>query len=195
MSYNRYEKGLWFDPSDTELNKIFNSLENSQSIIGNNRSCYVFVYGKQRKNKLEEVSSLEGAELIAVNFYGPKILKLFDFMISGYSGLIKLNNSNSIGKILKNLSDLSMVGIFSFDSIFENNFLNYYYSNNYKSYYPEEFIKNNSSYFSFILDGDNAETESGVLAIASYGTKCPNDLSQIFINFGEYGYIGENRLE
>lgn len=185
---------LLFEPSDRELIKIFNILENSHSVINENRCCFVFVYGKQPKSKFEEIELLDGVELMSIEFYGPKILKVFSFIISGYSGLIKLNKSDNIGEILKNLSDLSMVGLFSFDSKFENSFVKYYFQSNYRSYDPEKFLKDDLSHFSFILDGDNLETQSGLVAITQFGKECPRDLIEIYKNYGSYGYIGENKL-
>jgi len=189
-NYNRFK----FDPSENELSNIFNHLERSNNLTNDNRCCYIFVYGKHTKSTFQEISTIEGLELIAVDFYGPKILKTLAFIMAGYSGLIKIKNANKMGEIMKKLTNLSMAGLFSINNSFEDRFIDYYFKNNYKTYNPEQFVTSDSSYFSLIIDGDNYETESGFLGIVEFGDNCPEELSDIFKNFGDYGYIGQRKL-
>lgn len=182
-------KEFWFESTEKDIGYILDSLMNCDSLMNNDRFCYVYCYGKQPQKTYIEIEKMYQGSVIWTDFSGPLWVKIFSFIISGQAGFLKIVEKSHIEYIIRKLSYMSMVGLFSLSSSKANEFENYINKYKHKSD-PEIFIKNDPTYFQVIIDGDNIETESGLLAGISYGIECPKDLVDITKNFGEVGYLG-----
>lgn len=194
-SNQKHDNGLWFEPSETEINSTLKLIAESTSVKDQERVFYVFGYGKQTKNAYVEIANHPDFEVIWYAFMGTGLLKLLSPFIAGQSGLIKVHSFKNLNWLIEKLTHLSMVGLFSFSKEIEEGFLDYMKKFQGKhDISPENYIKTDSTYFSLIYDGDNYETESGLLGIVSTGENCPRDIKVLKDNFGEYGYLGKKPL-
>jgi len=88
---------------------------------------------------------------------------------------------------------LSAVSLYSFDKKFEKKITSSIINNDWRFDVTKQ-ITTDPSHLIFTLDGDNLETESGLLGILKIGDKCPEKLASLIDNYGELGYIGQKHL-
>lgn len=181
--FNEY----WFESTDSNTQILIDRLK-EVSLISDNRICYAFGYGKHPKSTYQAIKNHYGITLLWNRFNGPFWLKPLSGIIAGQSGLIRINEQSQVEYIIKELSHLSMVGVFSVSKAFEHEFE--LFLNSQKKNYsirPEEYVKKDPTFFSVIIDGDNVEVPDNDLIIISCGKYSPDDLKQVVFEFGKYG--------
>lgn len=180
-----------FEPDEEEIKLVLNCIaKGSHHSKAHQRSWFAYGYGKQPKSVYNELVE-QGFDLIWTGVKGlfwDRVLS--SFVPASNYGLIRVSELNRIELLIEKLGHLGMVGIFSFSSRHERAFLSAICNKRDKD--PEDYLKEHDpSFFGFILDGDNNETESGQLAILQYGAECPEELRNMVINFGKLGYLGK----
>ena len=180
---------LWFEPSNEEIETILLHIKMAKSVLGEERASYIYGEGKQPKSSYEELRK-QGIDVIWKGLRGPSWIKMFSFLIASYHGLIKVKNINWIKPSILKLSNLSAVSFYSFQRKSEKIIIDSITKGDWKID-PINLVRSDPSHFVFILDGDNAETKSGLLAILIIGKDCPEDLKSLGDNYGEVGYIGQ----
>lgn len=183
---------FWFEPTIEEVETILTYLESAPSVLSKDRVSYIFGEGKQPKKTYVEIEE-NGISVVWKGVRGPMWAKLLSLISSAYFGLIKVEKSTWIKSSMLKLSHLSAVTFYSFSITFEKKFTHEISTGNWRKC-GINLVEDDDSYFMFTLDGDNEETKSGLLGILRVGRNCPNDLKAMVKNFGEYGYLGNNRL-
>lgn len=181
-----------FEPDEKEVSFVITRISSLIQEVSNERSQFIFGYGKQRKSTYINLQE-KGFGVVWIGIKAPAWVRFLSFAIASYSGLIKVEILNNIELPIKQLGHLGMVGFFSISRNKEEAFVAAIANN--RNIDPEDYLKEHDpSFFGFILDGDNNETESGQLAIIQHGPECPENLKSIVNNFGEFGYLGRKKM-
>jgi len=160
---NEYDNEVTEELLDHHLNQIASIHEDSEGC-----ACYVLGMGAQPKSTYAELRKESGIEVIWSKsiLSGPS--KLLSILVASHAGLIKISESEKLPSVVKKLCHLSMAGIYIFDQSMEQDFVDRVIRNP----LPKEFdfeIKEDSGYFFYMVDADNAESSTGIYEIVSYG--------------------------
>lgn len=177
-----------FEATEEQQENIIKDLSSFQELLTPDRRCYIYGYGKQPKSIYRQLEKEENISVLWAEFMGKGLIKYLKFIIAGYAGLVRIKNTNEIELVIRKLGHSSMVGIFSISHDFQKEFEEYMIKSKSKSN-PEEYVKNDSTYFSLMIDEDNVESKTGILVINSYGKKCPMKIVNKTIEWSKGGKI------
>ncbi len=166
-----------FEATEELVEKMIYDLSSDKNISNNEdgRVCYLFVHGSKSRRDFQKLKTVEGIHICWEGFYGPRWLYPLSFIVSGHGGLLKVNEPRSLPRVLGELSELAMITMCSFKSVYENELVLHIKINNWKSNI-ESFLAQDSSYMRLMIDGDNAESSTGIYVVVACGEYCPNSL-------------------
>lgn len=140
--------------------------------IPENYSVFVYGTGKQTKTTYQKIKERNDVEVIWSDFILTGILKMLQFLMAGYAGLIRINNYKSIKEIFEIISESSMAGIYIIDKNIENAFISEVKNKNKDVFIVNDVVmKNSNNYFIYLIDNDAAESETGIYEIKSFGNE------------------------
>lgn len=131
-------------------------------------ACYVFGMGAQPRSTYADLEKESGVKVIWSGslLSGPS--KILSLVVSSQAGLVKVTDPNKLPLVVRRLCYLSMAGVYIFDQNIEERFVAKVLENP----LPEKYdfgVKDDPSYFFYLVDADNFESSTGIYEIVSYG--------------------------
>lgn len=160
---NEYDKEISKELLDHQLNQIASICKGNKGYV-----CYVLGMGAQPKSIYEDLRKEFGVEVVWSDSILSGAFKVLSVFMASYAGLVKISSPEKLPGVFKRLCHLSMAGIYVFDQSREEHFVDCVIKNP----LPEDFdfgVKGDRSYFFYMVDGDNAESSTGMYAVISYG--------------------------
>ena len=170
-----------FIANDKYLAGIYDLLTGCADLTNAHRSSYLFGFGKHPKStyrKLQE--DAEGYEVLWFGYNGPSKYKWLSSLPASTSGLVRVHETRCLTKLLDTLCHLAMVGVFSLSAQHAREFEKKLIDGAKLMVHPEDIIKEDASFFYWIIDGDMFDQEQyGFLCTSAFGKRCPASLTSI----------------
>ena len=163
-TFYRYDRDIYYEEMEEDLN-----LEN--------KVIYVLAGGYSRSD-YDYVNKKKGVELIWRDSLLPKILYPLNFIVSAYSGLIKIYDPFLIKDVVFKYGDLGLVELFIFDSSLEDEFCDKTINDKDASL-SKDMVKKDQGYMIYSVDSNNAGSPTGMIKFVSVGKKCPDQLMDV----------------
>lgn len=172
----QYEKEIEKD----KISFIIDGLSQEFIELQEAKVLYLLVCGGHPKSNFKEFKSDDRIEFKWFGYYAPSILKIFSPIIAGYGALIKINDISILNELVVKFTHLSMIELFYFSTTFEDEIIDNVKSKVWKSD-PIKLIEYlDNTYFTLLIDGDNAESTTGYYAVVSYGNMCSVNITRNF---------------
>ena len=174
--------------TSVERGLLLSDLAQSEcSLWRGQRQCVAVSYGKKSRRTFEDISEEGAGEVLWFGDDLPLIVRLVSWAIPNrYGGLVRIaEKPGRMARVLGELSTLAMVELFSVsDWKKESQVLGRIRGRRHISSDEDRVITrslcSDPSYFSVGLDGDNQESETGLVGWMSHGSDCPTELIQLF---------------
>lgn len=171
---------------DNEINidrayKVIDKVIHKSTEIDKSKGIYIYGMGSQSKKIYDVINEMPEVELLWTDSRLPSILSVLKFIIASYAGIIKINDIKPLKDIFFSLGHNAMVGLYIFDTILEEQFVNTIKMNIYPEIADKIAFKDPQN-FIYQIDTDNSESFTGIYEIISYGIECPFFLQEIVKN-------------
>ncbi len=164
---------------DERISQVLNEIAISPIFKRKELCCYIYGMGAIPKSTYREISKLEGIDVLWFDSILPLYLRPLSFIAASYAGLIRVLSLEVLPSVFQKISRRSMAGLYIFQkSKVEQKFIDAVTK---KRDLPviDTIVKEDNSYFMYIVDTDNYESRTGIYEIVSYGLNTPTELIRI----------------
>lgn len=169
-THAEFERDVSYAEIEAVLTKLARSQDSNSAVV-----CYVYGMGKHPKSTYQSLQNLDGIHVEFFRSVLPRKLQFLSWFIASYEGLIRIEDLSRLPDVFLTLMKQSMVGVYFMDKALACGFVRSVKEKR-ESALIDFGIKDDPAYSIYIVDADNAESVTGMIAIVSYGRNVPIDI-------------------
>lgn len=169
-THAEFDRDVSYAEIEAVLTKLARFQGDSDEVI-----CYVYGMGAHPRSTYQSMQKLDGVHVEFFRSVLPRKLQVLSWFVASYEGLIRIEDLSRLPEVFLTLMKQSMVGVYFMNKDLACGFVRSVKEKR-EGALIDFGIKDDPAYSIYIVDADNVESTTGLVAIVSYGRDVPIDI-------------------
>lgn len=163
--------GLEVDRLDALLHRI----SSTDDLLSDQRACVLFGRGSRPRRVYSDLQADLRVQVVWEGPFVPWLLRPLSWLAAAHGGLVKVLDRSAVADTFRNLADLALVELYSFEAESLESVVNTVLRDRWRAQIGPV-VGSTPAYFCLGVDGDSRDTAEGLFAWSSFGAECPVSL-------------------